>query len=105
MPFDIMYPEKALELKRMVLEYIKVLRRAHINNSNSAEIDVPNGIERNKLEVDTSGFPMAPRPHSWTKVTRGDLEPIYRMYITRQYRKSLQILSLKILKLPRTCLL
>jgi hypothetical protein len=87
MPFDIMYPEKAIEFKRTVLDYIKVLRRAHQDISQGDVVDVVNGIERNTLKVDATGFPLAPRPQSWTKVTRADVEPIFRLYMTRHYRK------------------
>jgi hypothetical protein len=87
MPFDIMYPEKAIEFKRTVLDYIKVLRRAHQDISQGDVVDVVNGIERNTLKVDATGFPLAPRPRSWTKVTRAEVEPIFRLYMTRHYRK------------------
>jgi hypothetical protein len=45
MPFDIMYPEKAIKFKRTVLDYIKVLRRAHQDISQGDVVDVVNGIE------------------------------------------------------------
>ena len=87
MPFDLMFPDKAKEMKRNVLEYIKVLRRAHFNNTQNAGEEITKGIQRNTLQIDESGFPLAPRPQSWTKVTKADLEPIYRLYIARHYRK------------------
>jgi len=87
MPFDVMFPDKAKQMKRMMLDYIKILRRAHIDASQDAGDDITNGIQRNYLQIDESGFPIGPRPISWVKVTRADLEPIYRLYVTKHYRE------------------
>jgi hypothetical protein len=86
-PFDVLYPEKSKEMKRVVLAYIKLLRGVHFNNTDDAGDEITNGMERNTLQMDESGFPIAPKPHSWTKVTKPDIEPIYRLYIARHYRK------------------
>ena len=86
MPFDIMYPDKAMEMKRMMLEYIKVLHRSQIRNADGAEENNTNGIQKNILQIDESGYPVAPRPLLGTKVSRVALESIYRLYITRHYR-------------------
>ena len=83
MPFNIMYPDKAKEMKRMALDYIKVLRRTHLDNSQDA-----GGFQRNTLQIDTTGFPVAPWPQSWTKVTRANLELKYQLYMTCHYHKS-----------------
>ena len=88
MPFDIMYPDKEKEMKRMVLDYIKVLHRTHLDNSQDAGDAATNGFPRNTLQIDTMGFPVAPQPQSWTKLTRADLEPIYQLYMTCHYCKS-----------------
>lgn len=84
MPFDVMYPDKAKEMKRMVLEYIKLLRRDHFASSQIS--DISNGFHKNTLEIDPSGYPIAPRPQSWEKVKKADIEPIYRLYIAHHYR-------------------
>lgn len=84
MPFDVMYPEKAKEIKRMVNEYVKVLRRDHFINIQ----DPNNGVQKPTITIDETGYPVAPRPQSWTKVTKADLEPLYRFYITQHYRTS-----------------
>lgn len=83
MPFDVMFSDKAKEIKKLVMEYLKTIRRDH---SQSADNETSNGFQRNFLETDPSGYPIAPHPHSWSKVTRADLEPLYRMYIKRHYR-------------------
>ena len=85
MPFDVMYPEKAMEMKRNVLEYIKVLHRSQSENADGADENNTNGIKKNILQIDKSGYPVAPRLVSGTKVTRAALESIYRLYITRHY--------------------
>jgi hypothetical protein len=87
MPFDVMFPDKAKEMKRMILEYIKILRRAHNEGGQDADNDIVNGIRKNTLQIHESGFPVGPRPASWLKVTRAELEPIYRLYITKHYRE------------------
>ena len=87
MPFDVMYPDKAKEMKRMILEYIKVLRRAHFDNSQNASDETTNGFQNDTLQIDDTGFPVAPRPISWTKVKKDELEPIYRLYMARHYRR------------------
>lgn len=88
MPFDVMYSDKAKEIKRMVLDYIKTLRSAHISNSQNANGEIENGPQQNALQIDEKGFPIAPRPHSGSKITKADLETIYRLYIARHYRTS-----------------
>lgn len=88
MPFDIMFPDKAKEMKRNVLEYIKVLRVAHSTNSQNTGTENINGINKNTLKIDEAGFPLAPQPQSWTILKKDDLEPMYRLYMTRHYRKS-----------------
>lgn len=88
MPFDAMYPEKAIEMKRMVLDYMQVLRQAHSINSQFTGEDIANALPRlTGLDCDPDEFPIAPRPTSWSKVTKVELEPIYRLYIKRHYRK------------------
>jgi hypothetical protein len=86
-----MHKDKAIEMKRMVLDYIKTLRRTHLNNSQIAGEDVTKGIQKDTIQIDSSGFPVAPRPQSWNNVTRSDLEPLYRLYLTRHYRKSFSV--------------
>ena len=84
-PFDLMFPDKAKEIKRMVLDYIKVLWKAHFTNSeNTADTadEITNGFRRNTIEIDKSRFPVAPRPQSWSIVKRNELEPLYRLYMT-----------------------
>lgn len=84
-----MYMDKAKEMKRVVLDYIKLIRRTHINNSQTVgDNATTNGIQKDIIKVDANGFPLAPRPESWKNVTRSDLEPLYRLYLKRHYRKS-----------------
>ena len=91
MPFDVMFPDKAKEMKRMILEYIKVLRRAHFDNSQNASDETMNGFQNDTIQIDDSGFPVTPQMISWTKVKKDNLEPIYRLYMARHYRRSFYI--------------
>lgn len=77
-----MFPEKAIEMKKMVIDYIKILQKDHFLNSQD------DGIQKSILNIDDDGYPIAPRPQSGTKLTRAQLEPMYRLYIARHYRKS-----------------
>jgi hypothetical protein len=86
MPFEVMYPDRATEMKKMVLDYMKVLRRDNFN-PNPTQNDVSNGTQMKTIDIDSTGFPIAPMPQSWTKVKKANLEALYRMYITRHYRK------------------
>jgi hypothetical protein len=86
MPFDVMYPDKTKEMKRTVLEYLKTLHRQHTSGADARNTNADIDNEAT-LEIHQSGFPVAPRLNSWRKITRGKLEPLYRMYITQHYRK------------------
>lgn len=83
--FELMYLEKATEMKKMVVDYVKILRRDHFSNSQAAE-----DTEKKVLETDENGYPVGPQLHScqWSKVTKAELEQMYRLYISRHYRKS-----------------
>jgi hypothetical protein len=86
MPFDIMFPEKATEMKRMLLDYIKLLRRDHFGDTAGAD----NDINKNQVvQIDDSGFPKAPDPETLANIKSSELQGLYRLYITRQYRKKM----------------
>ena len=81
-----MYPDKAKEMKRTLLEYLNTLRRAHIISPKQNSAD---GAESGLgyLKIDPNGFPVALKINSWNKVMRAKLEPLYRLYIAQHYRK------------------
>ena len=81
-----MCPDKAKECKRAILEYVHILHRQMVQATDHSH-DNTDQINKGTLEISPSGFPVAPRPNKWNKVTRVDLEPLYRMYITEHYRK------------------
>ena len=89
LPFNVMYPDKAKDFKRSLLEYLKTLQWAHILG---AEQNGAIGADANRylVHLDSSGFPVAPWPHLWTKFTRSDLKPLYRIYITEHYHEWFQ---------------
>ena len=88
-PFDVMFPKEALQIKKKVLDYIGVLREAHSHNIGQASEETTNGFLRNAIRLDEFGFPKAPRPLDWSKVTKVELEPLFRMYIRSNYSKFL----------------
>ena len=92
-PFESMFREKAKEMKKILLEYIMVLRRDHFGNVPSTQNDSNISPEIGALQCDAAGFPKAPRPNSWAKVKKAELETFYRLYITRQYRKSFHVFN------------
>jgi len=81
--FEDTYEHKARDMKRTLLEYVKTLRVARTGVGPAGGPDT----EWTTIRQDPCGFPMAPCPPSWEKVTKEDLEPIYRMYLTQHYRK------------------
>jgi hypothetical protein len=88
-PFENMWPDMAGEIKRAVFEYVEVLKKsinrpAGITGLTGTD-DIPT---KGTLEIHSSGYPVAPRTNTGNRKTRKDLEPLYRMYITEQYRKS-----------------
>lgn len=87
-----MFPEKAKEYKRDLLNYIEMLHKQFVGpctpTNNTGNTGTPG-----TLEIHSSGYPVAPRTGTWKKVTRNDLEPIYRMYITEHYRKCFDLIS------------
>lgn len=94
MPFEVMYKDKATEMKRLVFDYIKTLRRQHLGDISEAPAEI-DGFQKDTLKIHESGFPLAPQPTSWKKITRGDLEVIYRLYVTRHYREFIVIIFIR----------
>lgn len=79
--FEDTYADRATDMKRTVMEYIKTLRAMR---STGAGTNAPRpGIT---IHVDDDGFPIVPHPVSWEKVTKEDLEAMYRSYMTQHYR-------------------
>jgi hypothetical protein len=76
-----MHQEKAQDIIRTVLEYITTVEASRHAGSGA-------GKQKNALtiEVNPDGFPIAPCPPSWDKISKKDLEKLYRTYITLHYR-------------------
>lgn len=76
-----MHQEKAQDIIRTVLEYITTVEASRHAGSGA-------GNQKNALtiEVNPDGFPIAPCPPSWDKISKKDLEKLYRTYITLHYR-------------------
>jgi len=76
-----MHQEKAEDIIRTVFEYITTVEASRHAGSGA-------GHQKNTLtiEVNPDGFPIAPCPPSWDKISKKDLEKLYRTYITLHYR-------------------
>lgn len=77
------YEKKVDEFMRTVMEYVKTVRAAARSGSGSGSEPGQTSVT---VEVDSDGYPIAPCPTSWDKVTKDDLERLYRLYITQHYR-------------------
>ena len=87
-----MHPEKAKDILRLINEYIKTVRSsAGIGSGSGAGA----GSGRNNLniELDPNGFPIVPSIPSWDKISKEELEKLYRNYITQHYRGFIGILA------------
>ena len=67
-------------MKRTVMEYIKVLK-GNVPGAGAIADD-----PKLSIQLDPEGFPIAPCPASWDKVTKQEIERLYRTYITTHYR-------------------
>ncbi|KAF8799627.1 hypothetical protein BYT27DRAFT_7263713 [Phlegmacium glaucopus] len=81
--FEQMHQEKALDMKRAVLEYVKVVQNMKVTPAGTGT-----GTQTGTLSVqlDPDGFPILTCPTSWEKITKEDMERLFRAYITDQYR-------------------
>jgi len=77
--FEETYEDKAKELKRTLLEYVKTLM-ALTNSAGASASATPT----NSIHFDSNGFPIAPNILS-DKITKEDLEQLYHAYITQHY--------------------
>jgi hypothetical protein len=95
--FEDIFVEKAKEFKRLVMEYVKIVRGASEAGSGSG---TGSGNPSLTVQLDPKGFPIVPSPSSWDKLTKDDLEKLYRSYITQHYRMSIQYMPVIIYSSP-----
>ncbi|KAF8809692.1 hypothetical protein BYT27DRAFT_7254409 [Phlegmacium glaucopus] len=90
--FEEIYPDKSKDIKRTLLEYLKILAAPIAGGSAGVHAGVTTGVNAGPgpdtltIQLDPNRFPIAPRFASWNKVSKEDLERLYRMYITQHYR-------------------
>jgi hypothetical protein len=75
------------------MEYIKTLRASSSNASGTGTgtgtgIGTKTGLS---ISSDPDGFPIVPNPASWDKVTKDELERLYRSYIGQHYSTFLSL--------------
>jgi hypothetical protein len=81
--FEETYQEKVNEMKRTFLEYVKTLK----NFVSSAGAGSGYSTGQYCITMDPQGFPILPLPESWDKISKEELERLYRVYITQHYSK------------------
>lgn len=79
--FEELYPDKSKEIKRAFKEYIDTVRAG--TGTGTGDENVP----KIGIELDGNRFPIAPRISSDKKVTKADMEQLYRLYMTYHYRE------------------
>jgi len=80
--FEETYKDKSNELKRTLLEYIKTLRAIKVGTGAGA-----GAVSSLDIRVNPRGFPMAPCPPSWEKISKDTLEGLFHKYISLHYRE------------------
>lgn len=89
--FEHTYLDKSEEMKRALLEYVKTLRA--IGSTLNAGTGTGAGIHTNittgqlHIQLNPKGFPIAPCPDSWEKISKDNIEQLYRSYMTLHYSK------------------
>jgi hypothetical protein len=81
--FEATYDDKVEDMKRTFLDYIKTLEKG-VSGAGAGAGASPNSLQ---VQLNPEGFPIIPSPASWDKITKDDLERLYRHYITIHYRK------------------
>lgn len=81
--------KKTIELKRIFMEYVKTVRAA-ADTSNGTGTGAGDRLVSTDpsltVRLDPKGFPVAPSPPSWDKVSKDNIERLYRSYVTHHYR-------------------
>lgn len=74
------YQDKAADMKRTMLEYIKMLRGIQNQATGPGPSHRPPTIE-----LDADNYPIAPAPAMCEKLPKADLEYMYRTYLKQHY--------------------
>jgi len=81
-PFGKMFPQKALEMKRMVMNYVKALQ-AMLPATDGIPVSGPTAD--NTQAVVYNGFPKLPADFNLAGYLKSGLEDLYRSYIGAHY--------------------
>lgn len=85
--FKQMNEDKATDIMRTIHEYIKTVQ-ATIRSGAGTGAGAGPANATHEIATDPEGFPIVPSPPSWDKMTKAELEILYRQYITLHYRMS-----------------
>lgn len=85
--FKQMHESKATEIMRSVHEYIKTVKAGARTGAGAGSGP---GFRNNDItiEFNQDGHPIVPTPPSWDKITKIELEKLYRTYLAIQYGKT-----------------
>jgi hypothetical protein len=75
---------KTNEIILHLSEYIQTLKGSRRAGA-GAGASAGTGIRSPNIDVDTDGYPILPTSATWKKISKADLEKMYRSYITIQY--------------------
>lgn len=79
-----MHEAKATDIMRSVHDYIKTVKAGA--RAGAGPMSGPDSRNTNiTIELNPEGYPIAPTPPSWDKITKIELEKLYRIYLGIQY--------------------
>lgn len=85
--FNDLHSEKANEMMRAVRAYVNTVREAKYSGIGANARSGPSAESGTiTIQLDPNGFPIAPSPASWDKISKKQLEKLYRTYMTEHYR-------------------
>jgi hypothetical protein len=82
-PFEDAFPDKAVDLKRLVMEYVRSLRNMQKNPCTTARDPAQTTLS---INLDADKFPLVPFPWEPKKYTKHQLEGLYASFLAHHYR-------------------
>lgn len=82
-PFTVRYKEKVMELKRLLMTYVKDLRQQRLANHETCGVSRTAGDY--EVRLTDSGYPLLPTNDQLDNLRKGELDAILRSYLTCHY--------------------